>query len=146
VRIFNTYGPRMDPRDGRAVPAFIEAALDGLPIPLHGDGSQTRSLTYVDDLVAGILALAFSSEAGPINIGNPREQTLLEIAGLIVELTGGRSEIVHHPRPVDDPERRRPDITLARELLGWEPTVAAEQGLAATIEWFAAHETPRTAE
>ena len=140
VRIFNTYGPRMDPADGRAVPAFIQAALAGAPVPIHGDGSQTRSLTYVDDLVTGILALAASDHPGPINIGNPREQSLLEIAELIIAGTGGRSKIEFHPRPVDDPERRKPDITLAREVLGWEPTVTAEAGLATTIEWFSAHE------
>jgi dTDP-glucose 4,6-dehydratase len=140
VRIFNTYGPRMDPRDGRAVPAFIQAALAGTPLPIHGDGSQTRSLTYVDDLVTGILALADSGHPGPVNVGNPREQTLLEIAELIIAGTGGRSTIEFHPRPVDDPQRRRPDITLAHEVLGWEPTVPAEVGLVTTIEWFAAHE------
>lgn len=140
VRIFNTYGPRMDPSDGRAVPAFIRAALVGAPVPIHGDGSQTRSLTYVDDLVTGILALADSEDPGPVNIGNPREQSLLEIAELVIKGTGGRSAIEFHPRPIDDPERRQPDITRARELLGWEPTVSAESGLATTIEWFAAHE------
>lgn len=140
VRIFNTYGPRMDPEDGRAVPAFIRAGLDDRPIPLHGDGSQTRSLTYVDDLVRGIMALAESEEAGPINIGNPREQTLLEVAQLVAELTGSRSGIEFHPRPTDDPERRCPDITLATELLGWTPIVAAEDGLRRTVEWFEANE------
>ncbi len=140
VRIFNTYGPRMDPDDGRAVPAFIKAALRGEPLPIHGDGSQTRSLTYVDDLVTGILALAYSGHPGPINVGNPREQTLREIAGLIITKTGGRSVLEYLPRPVDDPERRQPDISLARELLGWEPSVSAEEGLTSTIEWFAAHE------
>jgi dTDP-glucose 4,6-dehydratase len=140
VRIFNTYGPRMDPDDGRAVPAFIKAALKGDPLPIHGDGSQTRSLTYVDDLVTGILALAFSGHPGPINVGNPREQTLLEIAELIIARTGGRSSLEFHPRPIDDPERRQPDISLAREVLGWEPRISAEDGLASTIEWFAAHE------
>ena len=136
VRIFNTYGPRMDPNDGRAVPAFVMAGLRGDPLPLHGDGSQTRSLTYVSDLVEGILAMAFSDHAGPINLGNPREQSLIEIATLIVELTGGKSEITMQPRPVDDPERRQPDISLARAALGWEPVIGAEEGLARTVDWF----------
>lgn len=138
VRIFNTYGPRMDAHDGRAIPAFITAALAGGPLPLHGDGSQTRSLTFVSDLVDGILLLAESDHAGPVNLGNPREQSLREIAELIIGLTGGASSIVLHPRPIDDPERRQPDISLARQLLGWEPQVEAEEGLAHTIEWFAA--------
>lgn len=137
VRIFNTYGPRMDPNDGRAVPAFIMAALQGAPLPLHGDGSQTRSLTYVKDLVDGILALADSDHAGPVNLGNPREQTMREIAELIIELTGSSSSITNLPRPVDDPARRKPDITLARQLLSWEPKVTAEDGLRTTIDWFA---------
>jgi len=136
VRIFNTYGPRMDADDGRAVPAFIRAGLRGAPLPLHGDGSQTRSLTFVDDLVAGILAFAATDSLGPVNLGNPREQTLLEIAELIIELTGGTSQIEFHPRPVDDPSRRRPDISFARELLSWEPRVSAEEGLAATVGWY----------
>lgn len=144
VRIFNTYGPRMDPGDGRAVPTFIKAALLGEPLPIHGDGSQTRSLTFVSDLVTGILALAFSDHPGPVNIGNPREQTLLEIAELIIQLTGGGSSLAFHPRPVDDPERRQPDIALARKVLGWEPAVTAEEGLRATIEWFATHEQDRS--
>ncbi len=141
VRIFNTYGPRMDPDDGRAVPAFVRAGLRGEALPLHGDGSQTRSLTYVDDLITGILAFADTDAPGPVNLGNPREQTLLEIAELIAELTGGGSTLEFHPRPVDDPSRRRPDITRARELLSWEPQVGAEEGLAATIAWYRAHLT-----
>lgn len=136
VRIFNTYGPRMDGDDGRAIPAFVTAALRNEPLPLHGDGSQTRSLCYVDDLVDGILRLADSDHPGPINIGNPREQTLLEIAETIVSLSGSTSPIELYPRPVDDPERRQPDISLAREVLGWEPRVTAEAGLKSTIEWF----------
>lgn len=141
VRIFNTYGPRMDANDGRAVPAFASAALAGEPLPIHGDGTQTRSLTYVEDLVSGILALAFSAEPGPINIGNPRELTLLEIASIIVDKAQSASTIEFHPRPVDDPERRKPDISLARQLLGWEPRVTAEDGLDSTVRWFA--ENPR---
>jgi dTDP-glucose 4,6-dehydratase len=141
VRIFNTYGPRMDIRDGRMIPAFTDAALKNDPIPLHGSGSQTRSLTYVGDLVRGVLALADSDQPGPINIGNPREQTVREIAELIVKLAGSSSTISLQPRPVDDPERRRPDISLARELLDWEPQVDAETGLAETVEWFRTHTT-----
>jgi dTDP-glucose 4,6-dehydratase len=137
VRIFNTYGPRMDPADGRAVPAFIGAALDGRPLPIHGDGTQTRSLCFVDDLVEGVISLALTTEPGPINIGNPREQTLLEIAEEIVRISGSSSTIEFHPRPTDDPERRQPDITLARTLLDWTPRVQAGDGLTRTIEWFA---------
>ncbi|RFA08429.1 hypothetical protein B7R54_03720 [Subtercola boreus] len=139
VRLFNTYGPRMDLDDGRAIPAFAKAALKNLPIPLHGDGSQTRSLCYIDDQVDGILRLAASDEPGPINIGNPHEQTLLEIAEAVIRLSGSTSTIELHPRPVDDPERRQPDITKATELLGWTPKVDVEQGLAQTIEWFRTH-------
>lgn len=141
VRIFNTYGPRIDPDDGRAVPAFIKAALAGAPLPLHGDGAQTRSLTYVDDLVDGIVRLVRSEHSGPVNLGNPREMTLRELAELIIRLTGSSSAIELKPRPEDDPSRRRPDITLATQLLGWTPRVSAEQGLAATINWFKEHET-----
>ncbi len=136
VRIFNTYGPRMDIDDGRAIPAFVKAALAGTAIPLPGDGSQTRSLTYVGDLVAGILLLADSEETGPVNLGNPRELSLREIAELVVKITGSSSTIELQPRPVDDPERRKPDIALARATLGWEPVVAAEDGLVTTIAWF----------
>ncbi|AYG04269.1 UDP-glucuronic acid decarboxylase family protein [Gryllotalpicola protaetiae] len=139
VRIFNTYGPRMALGDGRMIPAFAAAALKNDPIPLHGDGTQTRSLTYVGDLVRGVLALADSDQPGPINIGNPREQTVREIAEVIVKLAGSTSEISYQPRPVDDPERRRPDISLARELLDWEPEVDSETGLAETVEWFRTH-------
>lgn len=144
VRIFNTYGPRMDPTDGRAVPAFISAGLRGEPIPLHGDGTQTRSLTYVDDLIDGIFALLLSDVHVPVNLGNEREMSLREIAELIVLLTGGRSAVELHPRPVDDPERRQPDITRARMLLGWEPRVTPEEGLASTIAWFAAQISTET--
>jgi dTDP-glucose 4,6-dehydratase len=137
ARIFNTYGPRMDRNDGRAVPAFISATLAGEPLPLHGDGNQTRSLTFVTDLIDGIMRLAHTNHAGPINLGNPREQTLNEIAQLILELTGSQGGVAHKPRPVDDPERRSPDITLAREILDWTPKVSAEDGLSRTIHWFA---------
>ncbi|RFA16531.1 hypothetical protein B7R22_03375 [Subtercola boreus] len=139
VRLFNTYGPRMDPDDGRAVPAFVKAALSGAPIPLHGDGLQTRSLCFIDDQVDGILALAASHETGPINIGNPHEQSLLEIAQLVIQLTGSSSTIEFHPRPVDDPERRQPDITKAQELLSWNPRVDVVEGLTRTIDWFRTH-------
>jgi dTDP-glucose 4,6-dehydratase len=137
VRIFNTYGPHMDIDDGRAVPAFAKAALAGSPVPLHGDGTQTRSLLYVDDLVDGVLRMAESAEEGPINLGSVDELELGEIARRVVALVGSGSEIHYGPRPIDDPERRRPDITRARELLGWEPTVPIEEGLARTVRWFA---------
>jgi len=140
ARLFNTYGPRMDPDDGRAVPAFVRAALRGDDLPVHGDGSQTRSLTYVDDLVRGVLALAADGHPGPMNLGNPREQTVREIAELVRSLTGSSSAIVELPRPVDDPQRRRPDITLARSVLNWNPDITTEDGLARTIAWFTAEE------
>ncbi len=136
VRIFNTYGPRMRVKDGRAVPNFITQALKNKPITIYGTGKQTRSLTYVDDLVEGITRLVKSKQTGPVNIGNPREMTLLSIAKLVRKLTASRSAIVHKPLPVDDPKVRRPDITLARKTLKWEPTVSAEDGLARTIAYF----------
>ncbi|HVL81268.1 MAG TPA: UDP-glucuronic acid decarboxylase family protein [Actinomycetota bacterium] len=138
VRIFNTFGPRMRARDGRAVPAFLSAALAGEPLVVHGDGSQTRSLCYVDDLVEGIVRLAASDHVGPVNIGNPHEVTVLELAKLVVEITGSTSEIAFGPRPQDDPSVRRPDISLARDLLGWEPSVSLEEGLDRTAAWFRA--------
>ena len=134
-RIFNTYGPFMRRQDGRAVPNFIDQALKGLPITVHGDGSQTRSLCYVDDLIEGIFRHLMSELQGPTNIGNPNEVTVLEIAETIRELAGSGSEIVFVERPVDDPEQRRPDITRARTELGWEPAVSMRDGLARTIEW-----------
>jgi len=136
VRIFNTYGPRMRTEDGRAVPNFITQALKGKPITVYGDGSQTRSLTYVSDLVDGIDRLVRSKETGPINIGNPVEMTLLEIAETIKRLTKSKSRIVFKKLPVDDPKVRRPDITLARKKLKWEPKVPLEEGLKRTIEYF----------
>ncbi len=136
VRIFNTYGPRMRRRDGRAVPAFLSQALAGKPITVFGDGSQTRSLCYVDDLVDGIDRLLGSDYALPVNIGNPIEITMLELARTVRDLCGSRSEIVFEPLPVDDPRRRRPDIGLARSLLAWEPRVPLEEGLARTIAWW----------
>nr|WP_297426367.1 UDP-glucuronic acid decarboxylase family protein [uncultured Actinotalea sp.] len=136
VRIFNTYGPRMRPYDGRAIPTFIRQALAGEPLTVAGDGTQTRSVCYVDDLVRGILALADSGEPGPVNIGNPSERTVLEIARDVVAATGSRSPIRFVERPVDDPTVRRPDTTRARGLLGWEPLVAWEDGLPRTVSWF----------
>src|SRR5207302_2059492 len=136
ARIFNTFGPRMRPYDGRAVPNFITQALAGRPLTVYGDGSQTRSLCYVDDLIEGVIRLLGCEDPGPVNLGNPKELTMLELAGLIKELTGSRSEIAFSPLPVDDPKQRRPDITRARELLKWEPRVAPREGLARTIDWF----------
>jgi dTDP-glucose 4,6-dehydratase len=136
VRIFNTYGPRMRRHDGRAVPAFVTQALAGEPITVFGEGSQTRSLCYVDDLIDGIHRLLASDHPLPVNIGNPSEITILELARMVRGLCGSESEIVFEPLPVDDPRRRRPDITLARELLAWEPRVPLEDGLARTIAWW----------
>ncbi|MGP3957784.1 UDP-glucuronic acid decarboxylase family protein [Nonomuraea sp. 3N208] len=138
VRIFNTYGPRMRPFDGRAIPTFIRQALTGEPITITGDGSQTRSICYVDDTVSGILAMARSDFAGPVNIGNPDELTMLELATTIRDLAGSSSEIVFIDRPADDPKVRRPDTTLAAERLGWQARVPAWEGLRRTIEWFSA--------
>jgi dTDP-glucose 4,6-dehydratase len=129
VRIFNTYGPRMRPHDGRAIPTFVRQALANEPLTVFGDGSQTRSFCYVDDLVRGLKALAESGEHLPVNIGNPTEHTLLELAQTIVGVTGATSEIVFEALPVDDPKVRQPDITRARQLLGWEPQVSLEDGL-----------------
>ena len=136
VRIFNTYGPRMRRNDGRAVPNFITQALAGKPITVYGKGSQTRSLTYVTDLVDGIDRLVHSKITGPVNIGNPREMSLIEIAENIKRLAKSRSKIVYKPLPVDDPKVRRPDISLARRALKWSPKVSLEEGLPRTIEWF----------
>jgi dTDP-glucose 4,6-dehydratase len=136
VRIFNTYGERMRPRDGRVVPALIGQALAGEPMTVFGDGSQTRSFCYVSDLIDGIYRLLLSSETDPVNIGNPAELTVLEFARTIQKLTGTRSEIVFNPLPVDDPKVRQPDITRAKTILGWEPKVKLEDGLQRTIEYF----------
>ena len=135
ARIFNTYGPRMRRDDGRAVPTFIDQALTGRAITVHGDGSQTRSLCYVDDLVEGLFRLLMSDHVGPINIGNPDEVSVLEIAERIRMAADGSSRIVFVERPVDDPERRCPEIALARRALGWEPTIELGDGLARTVEW-----------
>jgi dTDP-glucose 4,6-dehydratase len=136
VRIFNTYGPRMRIRDGRAVPAFISQALLNDDVPVFGDGTQTRSFCYISDLVDGIIRLMLSKESGPINIGNPQEMTIEQIARLIIEMTGSKSRIEYQPLPTDDPKVRQPDITRARTLLGWEPKVPLEEGLGRTIEYF----------
>jgi len=129
VRIFNTYGPRMRPHDGRAIPTFVRQALANEPVTVFGDGSQTRSFCYVDDLIRGLILLAESGEHLPVNIGNPAEYTLLELAQKVVDATGAKSEIVFEALPVDDPKVRQPDITRARQLLGWEPQVSLEDGL-----------------
>jgi dTDP-glucose 4,6-dehydratase len=134
IRIFNTYGPRMRPHDGRAIPTFLRQALQDRPITVFGDGSQTRSFCFVDDLVLGMIALAESGESGPINVGNPNEFTLLELAEAVIEVAESSSEIVFEALPTDDPQVRQPDITLARELLGWEPEVDLREGLRRTIE------------
>jgi dTDP-glucose 4,6-dehydratase len=136
VRIFNTYGPGMDPADGRAIPNFASQALRDQPLTVYGDGSQTRSLCYVDDLVEGILRLLASDEVNPVNIGNQEEMTMLELAEAVRAAVGSSSPIEHRPLPEDDPRQRRPDTTRARELLGWEAKVPLADGLPPTIEWF----------
>jgi dTDP-glucose 4,6-dehydratase len=133
VRIFNTYGPRMRANDGRALPTFVRQALGGKPVTVFGDGSQTRSFCYVDDMIRGLVALAESKEHLPVNLGNPDEKTLLELAETIIRLTDSSSEIVFQALPVDDPQVRQPDITRAKQLLGWEPDVELEDGLRRTI-------------
>ncbi|MGQ9852206.1 MAG: UDP-glucuronic acid decarboxylase family protein [Candidatus Oleimicrobiaceae bacterium] len=136
ARIFNTYGPRMRPHDGRAIPTFIPQALRGKPITVFGDGSQTRSFCYVSDQIEGLYRLLMSDCVDPVNIGNPQELTVMELAQTIVRLTGSKSRIVRKPLPVDDPRVRQPDITKARQVLGWEPKIGLEEGLRLTIEWF----------
>ncbi|MFH9736252.1 UDP-glucuronic acid decarboxylase family protein [Streptomyces roseolus] len=136
ARIFNTYGPRMRPHDGRVVSSFITQALTGEPLTVYGDGRQTRSFCYVDDLVRGLVALLDSSEMGPFNLGNPVERTVGELADLVLAMTGSASEVHHHPLPVDDPVRRRPVITRAREVLGWEPEIDIAEGLRRTVAYF----------
>jgi dTDP-glucose 4,6-dehydratase len=136
VRIFNTYGPRMRLNDGRALPAFMSQGLRGEPLTVFGDGSQTRSFCFVDDLVEGLWRLLHSDYAFPVNIGNPREMSIREFAERVVELTGSRSELTYHDLPEDDPKVRQPDITKARALLDWEPKVSLEEGLARTLDWF----------
>jgi dTDP-glucose 4,6-dehydratase len=139
LRIFNTHGPRMRPDDGRAIPTFIRQAIKGEPITVAGDGTQTRSIQYVDDLVEGVMRLLHSDFPGPVNIGNPHEVSMQHLAEVIRDLIGTTSEIVHIPRPQDDPTIRQPDITLARSVLGWEPVVDLEDGLKRTIEYFRSH-------
>jgi len=134
VRIFNTYGPRMRPHDGRAIPTFLRQALQDRPITVFGDGSQTRSFCFVEDEIRGLILLAESGHHDPVNIGNPDEFTLLELAKTVIEVTGSRSEIVYEALPTDDPQVRQPDITLAREILGWEPEISPREGLEKTIE------------
>jgi dTDP-glucose 4,6-dehydratase len=136
VRLFNTYGPRMRPNDGRAIPTFLRQALRGEPVTVAGDGSQTRSVCYIDDTVRGILALASSGEPGPMNIGNPDERSVLQIAQDVIAATGSASPVTFVDRPVDDPGVRRPDTTLASEKLGWRPEVSWPEGLARTTAWF----------
>ena len=139
VRIFNTYGPRMRPNDGRVVSNFIVQALRGHPLTLYGDGSQTRSFCYVSDLIDGIYRLFQSDKSDPVNIGNPGEFTVRQLAERVIGLTGSKSEIISLPLPEDDPKVRKPDITRARERLGWEPKVQLDEGLKRTIEFFRAH-------
>ncbi len=136
VRIFNTYGPRLDPGDGRVVSNFVRQALAGEPLTVYGTGEQTRSLCYVSDLVDGLMKMAASTERGPINLGNPDERTMLELAALVLEVTGSSSNIAFAPLPTDDPTRRCPDITLATELLSWKPTVSLRDGLMHLVEYF----------
>jgi nucleoside-diphosphate-sugar epimerase len=137
VRIFNTYGPRLSPGDGRVMSNFIVQALRGEPLTVYGDGTQTRSLCYVDDEIRGLVALLDSTLTGPVNIGNPDERSMLDLAHFVLEVTGSTSELVFHPLPTDDPTRRCPDITLARTELGWSPTVGLREGIERTIAYFA---------
>ena len=142
VRIFNTYGPRMRPDDGRMIPNFISQALAKRPITIYGDGSQTRSVQYVDDLIEGLLRLMRSEESRPVNIGNPVEYTVREVAEMVLNLSGGVGGLAFEPLPEDDPRQRCPDITRAREVLGWEPRVPASAGLKMTLDWFAKSARP----
>jgi len=144
VRIFNTYGPRLRASDGRVVSNFVTQALAGAPLTVYGDGSQTRSFCYVDDLVRGLVSMIDSDASGPVNLGNPVEHDMVSLAGLILEMTGSTSELVTRPLPVDDPVRRRPDISVARQVLGWEPTTGLGEGLGHTIEWFRTSPLART--
>jgi len=136
ARIFNTYGPRMRPNDGRAVPTFVRQALEGKPLTVFGDGTQTRSFCYVDDLIGGLVALSESDEHLPVNLGNPREFTLNELAETVLRITGSKSDIVHEALPIDDPQVRQPDITRAQQLLGWEPEIQLEEGLKRMLPSF----------
>jgi UDP-glucuronate decarboxylase len=138
ARIFNTYGPRMHPNDGRVVSNFIVQALHNQPLTIYGEGSQTRSFAYVDDLIEGLVLMMNTEKevTGPINLGNPSEFTILELAELVIDITGSTSTIEHHPLPVDDPQQRKPDITLAKQILDWRPTVDLETGLKKTVAYF----------
>ena len=136
ARIFNTYGPRMRLNDGRAIPAFMTQSLQGKPMTVFGDGSQTRSFCYISDLVEGIHRLLMSSHPGPMNLGNPVEMSLLEMARLVKRVTRSKSRIVHRPLPTDDPKVRQPDTTLASTILGWRPRVSLQRGLSRTVEYF----------
>ena len=136
VRIFNTYGPRMRPKDGRAIPTFVPQALKNEPITIFGDGSQTRSFCYVDDLVEGIYRLLMSDINDPINIGNPYEMTIKEMAEMVLKVTGSKSKIIYKPLPIDDPKVRQPNISRAKKYLGWEPKIGLEEGLNKTVQWF----------
>jgi dTDP-glucose 4,6-dehydratase len=136
VRIFNTYGPRLAPGDGRVVSNFLDQALAGRPLTIYGDGNQTRSFCYVDDEVRGLVALLESDWVGPMNIGNPDELTVLQLAKEVIAVTGSRSPLVYEALPADDPKVRRPDITLARQVLGWQPEISLHEGLARTLEWY----------
>ena len=140
ARIFNTYGPHLEPGDGRVVSNFLGQASDGRPLTIYGDGSQTRSFCYVDDEVDGLLALLDSDWADPMNVGNPDEHTVLELAELVLDVTGSSSSIVHEALPVDDPVRRRPDIALAERELGWRPSISLRDGLARTLDWYRSRE------
>ncbi len=138
VRIFNTYGPRMHPFDGRVISNFIRQALTGQPLTIFGDGSQTRSFCYRDDMIEGMIRMMENDQEliGPVNLGNPGEFTIRQLAEMVIEMTGSRGGLDFHPLPVDDPAQRQPDISLARQMLGWEPTVSLQQGLATTVDWF----------
>ena len=137
VRIFNTYGPRIKPDDGRMVPNFVKQALAGRPLTIYGEGTQTRSVQYVDDLIEGTFRLMKSKESRPVNIGNPHEMSVLKIAQMIIEISGSSSELIYEPLPEDDPSQRCPDIRRAREVLGWEPRTPVREGLKRTLSWFA---------
>jgi dTDP-glucose 4,6-dehydratase len=139
ARIFNTYGPRMRARDGRVVSNFVVQAISGKPLTMYGDGSQTRSFCYVDDEIRGLLGLLDSEYVGPVNVGNPEEYTVRELADVVLEVTGSSSEIAHEKLPVDDPTQRRPEIGLARQLFGWEPQVPLREGVERTVQWFRAN-------
>jgi dTDP-glucose 4,6-dehydratase len=139
IRVFNTYGPRLRPDDGRVIPTLATQAIRGEPLTIHGDGGQTRSFCYVTDLIDGVVRLMRSDVHEPVNLGNPEEIRVIDLARLILEITGSRSALVHRPRPEDDPTRRCPDISRACSLLGWEPRVALRDGLTQTLDWFRAH-------